>query len=93
MFTDDNQDRIARRQYQDLMVGKEKVSPWQCLNQSISISSKGNDTSFQPQQAGPTCQRSLQRFVCASVFPECPNEGLGVPFVPVCRTLCREVSW
>lgn len=64
-FTDLDQDRIAKRQFEDLLYKKD---------------------------ATPACRKVLQRFVCASVFPECPNEGFGAPFIPVCRKLCREAE-
>lgn len=49
----------------------------------------------------PSCQRALQRYVCASVFPECPSaddqpgvDAIGSigAFQPVCRSVCREVN-
>lgn len=47
-----------------------------------------------------SCQRALQRYVCASVFPECPSAdqpgmdtiGSIGAFQPVCRSVCREVK-
>ncbi len=62
---------------------------------SLLLSAKLNphqSTDPSPPHHTDHSAQALQRFVCASVFPECPHDGFGVPFKPVCRPTCREAE-